>query len=51
MSAFFIRDASDTDFSGYPANLKAGDRISGAGRIFHSTFKYLVKSETNEGIK
>jgi hypothetical protein len=24
---------SDTDFAGYPANLKAGYRISGAGRI------------------
>jgi hypothetical protein len=26
-------DAPDTDFSGYPANLKAGYRISSAGRI------------------
>jgi hypothetical protein len=30
-----VRDAPDTgtDFAGYPANLKAGYRISGAGRI------------------
>jgi hypothetical protein len=27
------RDAPDTDFAGYPANLKAGYRISGAGQI------------------
>jgi hypothetical protein len=27
------RDAPATDFAGYPANLKAGYRISGAGRI------------------
>jgi hypothetical protein len=33
--------------AGYPANLKTGYRISSAGRIsgriFNSTFKYLVK--------
>jgi hypothetical protein len=27
------RDAPDTVFTGYPANPKAGDRISGKGRI------------------
>jgi hypothetical protein len=27
------RDAPDTDFAGYPANPKAGYRISGKGRI------------------
>jgi hypothetical protein len=26
-------DAPDTDFAGYPANRKAGYRISGAGQI------------------
>jgi hypothetical protein len=31
-----IRDASATDLAGYPANLKAGYRIS--GRIFCSEF-------------
>jgi hypothetical protein len=27
------RDASEADFDGYPANLKPGYRISGAGRM------------------
>jgi hypothetical protein len=30
---FYYRGAPVTDFSGYPANLKAGYRIFGAGRI------------------
>jgi hypothetical protein len=38
------RDAPDTDFAGYPANLKAKYRKS--GRIINSTFKCLVKYET-----
>jgi hypothetical protein len=49
------RDAPDTDFAAYPANLKAGYRISGrmsgAGRIFNSTFKRLVKYEINKDIR
>jgi hypothetical protein len=31
--ALFGRDAPDTVFAGYPANPKAGYRISGKGRI------------------
>jgi hypothetical protein len=42
------RDAPDRDFAGYPANLKAGYRIFGAGWVFHLTFKYLVKSKINK---
>jgi hypothetical protein len=29
----WTRVAPDTDFAGYPVNLKAGYRISGAGRL------------------
>jgi hypothetical protein len=35
LEAVTIRDAPDTDLAGYPANLKAGYRIS--GRISGST--------------
>jgi hypothetical protein len=38
-------DAADIDLAGYPANLKAGYRIS--SRIFWSKFIRLVKYEFN----
>jgi hypothetical protein len=36
-TTIFIRDAPDTVFAGYPANPKAGYRISGKGRILDLT--------------
>jgi hypothetical protein len=39
------RDAPDTVFAGYPANPKAGYRIS--GRIFGLATIFLVKYQTN----
>jgi hypothetical protein len=54
------RDAQDTDFAGYPANLKAGYRIfgqiSGGSRIqdtrpdIYHTFKCLLKYEINKDL-
>jgi hypothetical protein len=49
-----IRDALDIDFAGYLANLKAGFRISGTGRIpdirpdINSTCYCLVKYKINK---
>jgi hypothetical protein len=37
-----IRDAPDTVFAGYPANPKAGYRISGKGRILDLISIFLV---------
>jgi hypothetical protein len=42
-------NAPDTDFTGHPANLKAGYRTS--GRIFGSTLNCLVKYEINDEIR
>jgi hypothetical protein len=39
----------DIRSAGYPANLKAGFRIS--GRIYNSTFKCLEKYEINKDIR
>jgi hypothetical protein len=54
---FKIRDAPDTDFAGYPAKLKAGYRISGAGRVPDirpdiqiKTFECPVKYEIKKNI-
>jgi hypothetical protein len=40
-----IRDAPDIKLAGYPANLKAGYRISG---FWCPKFNWLVKKEINE---
>jgi hypothetical protein len=42
-----IKDAPDTVFAGYPANPKAGYRISGKGRILGLTTTFLVKYQIN----
>jgi hypothetical protein len=41
-----IRDAPNTDLAGYPANLKAGYRLS--GQNFGTTFKCTVKYEKKQ---
>jgi hypothetical protein len=41
------RDAPDTVFAGYPANPKAGYRISGKGRILGFTTIFLVQYQIN----
>jgi hypothetical protein len=41
----YCRDAPDTVFAGYPANPKAGYRIS--GRILGLTTIFLVKYQIN----
>jgi hypothetical protein len=40
LDMYLTRYAPDTDFAGYPAKPKAGDRISGKGRIQDT--RYLV---------
>jgi hypothetical protein len=50
-----IRDAPDTDFARYPANLKAGYPVQAgyqiSSRIFTSKFKWPVKKEIDKDIK
>jgi hypothetical protein len=43
------RDASEADFDGYPANLKPGYRISGAGRMpdIRPDFKLNIQISSN----
>jgi hypothetical protein len=53
---FFIkfaktRDAPDTVFAGYPANQKAGYRISGKGRISLATTGYNFGKISNKFMK
>jgi hypothetical protein len=53
----YTRDAPDTDFAGYPADLKAGCWISGGDWIpdirpeINSTFKCLEKYEINKDLR
>jgi hypothetical protein len=41
--SILIRNAPDTDLAGYPTHLKAGNRMSGAGRIPDIRPDFLTK--------